>query len=53
MVKQIVWTKKAQSELTVILEYWIERNKPTSFSKRLNLLMIAEWIIWFKRVTIK
>ncbi|RZJ47813.1 MAG: type II toxin-antitoxin system RelE/ParE family toxin [Chryseobacterium sp.] len=39
MAKQIVWTSKAKKELREILEYWINRNKSTVFSKKLNKLI--------------
>lgn len=39
MVKQIVWTIKAQNELIDILQYWIDRNKSNTFSRKLNNLI--------------
>lgn len=39
MAKQIVWTNKAKKELIEILEYWMDRNKSNTFSKKLNKLI--------------
>ena len=39
MAKEITWTIKAKNELIDILEYWINRNKSSSFSIRLNTLI--------------
>lgn len=39
MAKQIVWTNKAKKELMEILEYWMDRNKSNTFSKKLNKLI--------------
>jgi plasmid stabilization system protein ParE len=36
MVKQIIWSKRAQSDRKAILEYWILRNKSNKYSRRLN-----------------
>jgi len=42
MVKRtIIWTKTADLQLVGILEYWIKRNKSTSYSKKL-LLKVTE-----------
>ncbi len=38
MVKQIVWSRKAQSDRKRILQYWIERNKSKHYSIKLNQL---------------
>ena len=40
MAKKIIWTQKAQLERTVILAYWIERNKSKTYSIKLNKLFI-------------
>ena len=39
MVKQIIWTTKAKNELIDILEYWINKNKSSSFSIKLSKLI--------------
>lgn len=39
MAKQIIWTFKAKNELIEILQYWINRNKSTAFSIKLNALI--------------
>ncbi|MBU4538360.1 MAG: type II toxin-antitoxin system RelE/ParE family toxin [Weeksellaceae bacterium] len=36
MVRKIVWTDKARTELIEILTYWNNRNKSTTFSLKLN-----------------
>lgn len=38
MVKKIVWSVKAQNDRKKILQYWVETNKSTTYSKRLNSL---------------
>jgi toxin YoeB len=38
MAKQIVWTKRAESDRLKILKYWINRNKSKTYSKKLNNL---------------
>lgn len=38
MVKQIVWTRRAQEDRINILQYWRQRNKSDTFSKKLNEL---------------
>lgn len=39
MAKEIIWTSKAQNDLTAILQYWVKRNKSTTFSIKLNALI--------------
>lgn len=39
MAKQIIWSKKAQTELLEIFEYWINRNKSNVFAVKLNSLI--------------
>jgi len=39
MAKEVVWTKRAKKELIDILTYWIERNKSSIFSIKLNNLI--------------
>lgn len=39
MVKQIIWSRRAQSELIEIFEYWNNRNKSNTFSIKLNFLI--------------
>lgn len=36
MAKQIIWSKLAQQNRRLILDYWIRRNKSNIYSKRLN-----------------
>lgn len=36
MVKRIIWSKLAHLDRFQILEYWIDRNKSKSYSRRLN-----------------
>lgn len=39
MAKKIVWSLKAKKELIEILQYWIKRNKSSTFSIKLNSLI--------------
>jgi toxin YoeB len=39
MARKVVWTKRAKRELHEILLYWAERNKPKTFSLKLNDLI--------------
>lgn len=44
--KKVIWSIKAQQDRLDILEYWINRNKSTTYSIRLNkLFKEAEQII--------
>ncbi len=36
MVKQIVWSRRAQTDRKYILKYWNKRNKSTHYSRKLN-----------------
>lgn len=38
MAKRIIWSLRAQNDRKEILEYWINRTKSTSYSKKLDLL---------------
>jgi toxin YoeB len=38
MVKQIVWSEKAQQDKKNILDYWRQRNKSDEYSRKLNEL---------------
>lgn len=38
MVKQVVWSFRAQSERKAILNYWRMRNRSSAYSKKLNQL---------------
>jgi addiction module RelE/StbE family toxin len=38
MVKQVVWSLRAQNERKQILDYWRTRNKSNSYSKKLDKL---------------
>jgi plasmid stabilization system protein ParE len=44
MAKRIAWTHRAQRERREILAYWIERNKSTSYSKKLNETF-KNWVV--------
>jgi plasmid stabilization system protein ParE len=39
MVKQVVWSPRAQSERKSVLKYWLIRNKSKTYSLKLNLLI--------------
>jgi len=39
MVKRIVWSLTAQQDRKNILEYWNDRNKSKTYSKKLNELL--------------
>jgi len=39
MVRQVVWTEKAQNDRIAIFTYWNNRNKSVIFSKKLNELI--------------
>lgn len=39
MVRQIVWTERAQKERIEFLTFWNNHNKSTSYSKKLNNLI--------------
>ncbi len=36
MVKQIIWSQRAQDDRKQILEYWRNRNKSNAYSKKLD-----------------
>ena len=38
MVKQVVWSLRAQEDRKDILDYWRQRNKSNTYSKKLNQL---------------
>ena len=38
MTKQVIWSLKAQNDKKVILNYWRQRNKSNTYSKKLNEL---------------
>jgi toxin YoeB len=38
MAKQVIWSHKAQNDKKVILNYWRQRNKSNTYSKKLNEL---------------
>ena len=42
MVKQIVWSKRSLTERLQILEYWLNRNKSSRFSKKLDKLFLQK-----------
>jgi len=39
MVRQVIWTKRAQADRIAILTYWNRRNKSTQYSLKLNELL--------------
>jgi len=39
MVKQIIWSPRAQSERKAVLSYWINRNKSKNYSIKLSKLI--------------
>lgn len=41
MARQIIWTFTAQEERREILTYWIKRNKSTTYSRKLNRLIVS------------
>ncbi len=38
MAKQVVWSLRAQNDKKEILDYWRQRNKSNTYSKKLNEL---------------
>lgn len=38
MAKQVIWSLRAQNDKKEILEYWRQRNKSNTYSKKLNEL---------------
>lgn len=38
MAKELIWTETAKKSRKEILKYWINRNKSSSYSKKLNEL---------------
>jgi addiction module RelE/StbE family toxin len=38
MAKKVVWSLRAQKDRKSILEYWRERNRSVTYSRKLNLL---------------
>jgi plasmid stabilization system protein ParE len=38
MAKQVIWSARAHTERRKILEYWVDRNKSATYSKKLNRL---------------
>ena len=40
MAKQIIWTERAQNDRKKILDYWRQRNKSATYSRKLNQLFI-------------
>ena len=42
MVKEIVWSKRALTERFRILEYWINRNRSSRFSEKLDKLFLRK-----------
>jgi addiction module RelE/StbE family toxin len=40
MVRKIVWSFKAQQQRKDILEYWLNRTKSNSYSRKLNELFL-------------
>lgn len=42
MAKEIIWSKRALKDRFQILEYWINRNQSSSFSKKLDLIFLQK-----------
>jgi addiction module RelE/StbE family toxin len=42
MVKEIVWSRRALIDRFQILEYWINRNKSSRFSEKLDKLFLQK-----------
>lgn len=40
--RTVIWTKTADIQLVGILEYWVKRNKSTTYSKKLIRLVAAQ-----------
>ena len=40
--RKVVWTKTADLQLIGILEYWVKRNKSTTYSKKLLRLVVEK-----------
>ena len=40
--REVIWTKTADIQFVGILEYWVDRNKSTTYSKKL-LRMVAQY----------
>jgi plasmid stabilization system protein ParE len=38
MAKQVIWSLRAQNDKKEILDYWRQRNKSNTYSKKLNAL---------------
>ncbi len=38
MAKSVIWSLRAQDDRKKILDYWRQRNKSNTYSKKLNLL---------------
>jgi toxin YoeB len=49
MVRQIIWTARAQNDRKIIFEYWNNRNKSNLYNRKLNdlirksLILIAKY----------
>ena len=41
MARKIIWSKRAQQDRYSIFYFWNNRNKSTSYSKKINKLFIA------------
>ena len=39
MAKQVIWSLRAQNDKKEILDYWRQRNKSNTYSKKLNELI--------------
>lgn len=38
MAKHVIWTQRAQEDRKQILKYWLDRNKSSIYSRKLNSL---------------
>lgn len=45
MVKQVIWTERAQKERIEILTFWNEQNQTTAYSIKLNRLIKRSLLI--------
>ncbi len=57
--RNVVWTRTADIQLVGVLEYWVERNKSNTYSKKLlklvtqRTLQIAKYPFLYKKADFK
>lgn len=44
MARKVKWTIKAQQERKDILQYWVNRNKSSTYSKKLSNFLKKQYI---------